>query len=31
MFDPTQQKNLYGFPTNAQALPYDMEYHTVNN
>lgn len=28
---PRKQKNLYGVPTSAQALPYDMEYHTVNN
>ncbi len=28
---PHKQKNLYGLPTNTQAVPYDMEYHTVNN
>lgn len=25
------RKPSMAFPTNAQALPYDMEYHTVNN
>lgn len=26
-----KQKNLYSTSTNGQALPYDMDYHTVNN
>lgn len=32
MTDPTQTvKTLYVSAANAQALPYDMEYHPVNN